>query len=286
MKKTLKILLYFLLAVSCLYLGFVFFYGGFGKKAPVYTSVGKNEKTLLFAHRGMYLYYPENSMEGIDGAKAHGFRAAEVDIRRSADNHLIIFHDDSCQRILGVDKMVNALTLAELKKYPIRLQNGQKSTSFITSVDELLAAEKGMVFYFDMKLSSFKDADDVVQLIKKHGCEHSVILANSNAAFIFYVEAKYPKIMTVLEGFDTGKEWMYYFIPKDLKPDFLSGFYSATNEAHVSWLKNNGLLDCKIVYGVGLKNYRAALISGFKNILIDYDSLMEKDPQIKELLEK
>ncbi|MCW3085382.1 MAG: hypothetical protein JWP12_2748 [Bacteroidetes bacterium] len=91
--------------------------------------------------------------------------------------------------------------------------------------------------------------------------------------------------MTVLEGFNAGKEWMYYFIPKNLKPDFLSGFYSATNEAHVNWLKENDLLDSKIAYGVDLKNYKAVLKSGFKNILIDYDSLMEKDLQIKDLLE-
>ncbi|MCW3085381.1 MAG: glycerophosphoryl diester phosphodiesterase [Bacteroidetes bacterium] len=151
MKKIIKTLLYFFLTIVCIYLIFAFYYGGFGKKISVYTSAGNNGKTLLFAHRGMYLYYPENSCEGIAGAKLHGFRASEVDIRRSADDRLIIFHDESCNRLLGLDKNVNTQTVAELKKYPIRLQNGQKSDAFISTVDELLGSEKEMVFYFDMK---------------------------------------------------------------------------------------------------------------------------------------
>ena len=284
MKKIFKAFLYFLLAVICIYILFAFYYGGFGAKTLMYTSASKSGQTLLFAHRGIYKYYPENSRESIKGAKSHGFNAAEVDIRRSSDNQLIIFHDENCGRLLGQDKNVSSMTVAELKKYPIRLKDGQKSQSFILTVDELLATEKEMVFYFDMKLSSFKDADDIVDLIMKYSADQRVILASSNAALIFYVEANYPGIMTVLEGFDSGKEWIHYLIPKELKPDFLSGFYSATNEAHVNWLKENNLLDSKIVYGVDLRNYKSALQAGFKNILIDYDSVMEEDPEIKGLL--
>lgn len=283
--KKLRFVLYFLLTLLCAYLVFVFLFGGFGRKKPVYTYLGKSNKTLLFGHRGMSLYYPENSIEGANGAKMHGFRAIEADIRRSLDDQNVIFHDENCKRMLGIDQEIDSLSVADLKKYPLYLYSGKQSKAYVPTVEELLASQKGnMVFYFDMKFSSFKDADEIVALIKKYNCEEKVILTNWDILFIFYVEAKYPEIITGLEGFDAGKEWSYNLMPKDLKPDFLSGFYSHTNEEHVNWLNKNDLMDSRIVYGVDSTNYVPALKMGFKNILIDYDSAMNKDPRITDLL--
>jgi len=167
MKKISKIFLYLLLVLVSAYLIFAFYFGGFGKKVPVVILANSTKKTLLFAHRAISLYYPENSLEGIEAAKLYGFKAVEVDIRRSADGQLIIFHDANAARLLGLNKEVNTLNLAELKKHPILSGAGKTSTAFIQTVDELLSAEKeSVVFYFDMKLSSFKDADEIVALVK------------------------------------------------------------------------------------------------------------------------
>jgi len=284
-KKIIRIPFYFLLTSILLYFILVFCFGGLGKKTPVFTSAGNGDKPLLFAHRGISLYYPENSREGVVGAKLHGFKASEVDIRRSADDQQIIFHDENCERLLGINQEIDSLTLYDLKKHPIVLHNGLTSAAVAPTVDELLASQKGnMIFYFDMKFSSFKDADEIVALIKKHKCERSVILTNWDALFIFYVEAKYPEIMTGLEGFDAGKEWGYMLMPKNLKPDFLSGFYSHTNAEHIAWLKAHELMDSKIVYGVDSTNYDPALKAGFRNIIIDYDSAMNDDTRITNLL--
>jgi len=284
-KKYFKTLLYFLLALICVYLVFVFSFGGFGKKALVSTSAGKSDTALLFAHRGISLYYPENSREGAEGARLHGFRAVELDIRRSADDQNVVFHDENCLRMLGLDQEVDSLTMAELKKYPISLYSGKKSEAVVPTVDEFLSsAKENMIFYFDMKFSSFKDADEIVALIKKHARERSVILTNWDILFVFYVEAKYPEIITGLEGFDAGKEWTYTLMPKNLKPDFLSGFFSHTSAEHIGWLKKNELIENRIVYGVDSTNYESALKAGFKNIIIDYDSAMNNDPRITDLL--
>ncbi len=286
-KKYLKALFYFFLVLVCAYLVCVFSFGGFGRKPSTFTSAGKNEKILFFAHRGISLYYPENSREGVEGARLHGFRAVELDIRRSADNQNVVFHDENCERLLGVDQEIDSLSVAELKKYPILLYSGKKSGAVVPTVDEFLTSEKeNMVFYFDMKFSSFRDADEIVALIKKHACEKSVILTNWDVLFIFYVEARYPEIMTGLEGFDAGKEWTYNLMPKNLKPDFLSGFFSHTTEEHVNWLKKNNLLNSRIVYGVDSTNYESALKFGFKNIIIDYDSAMNRNTRITDLLKK
>ena len=276
---------YIFLFLILAYFIFVFVYGGFGKKEPVFLSAGKKDKVLLFAHRGISLYYPENSIEGVQGARLHGFRASEVDIRRSADGQQIIFHDEDCARLLGVERQIDGFTVSELAQHPILYLNGTKSKAIVPTVSRLLDAEKeNMAFYFDMKFSSFKDADDIVAQIKRHHLESSVILANWDILFLFYVEMKYPEIITAIEGFDSGKEWTYNLIPRNLKPDFLSGFYAHTNKEHITWLKKNDLLKSRIVYGVDSSNYVPALKAGFRNIIIDYDSSMNNDPRISDLL--
>ncbi len=49
--------------------------------------------TLVFAHRGASHAYPENTLAAFAGAVAMGSDGVELDVRRTADNQLIIHHD-------------------------------------------------------------------------------------------------------------------------------------------------------------------------------------------------
>lgn len=285
LKKTLRYILYTVFSSLCVYLIIIYFFGGFGKKPLAHITARKSDDVLLFGHRGIADYCPENSREGLKEAVRVGFKAIEADIRKTKDNQFVVFHDDDALRMLGLDVEVKNATVSELKKTEIILRNCTRSDAKVPTLDEFIASdEDNTIFYFDMKSSSFQDADEIVELIRKYGREKLVILTNWDPLFIFYVEANYPEIITALEGFDSGKEWLYELMPKDLKPDFLSGFFYKTDEGHLSWLKKNDLFDHKIIYGVDSLNYKGALDAGFKNIIIDYDSNMCKDPRIIHLL--
>jgi hypothetical protein len=285
LKKTLRYLLYTVFSSLCVYLIIIYSFGGFGKKAPTFTTVKKPNAALLFGHRGIADYCPENSREGLKEAVRVGFRAIEADIRKTKDNQFVVFNDDDAMRMLGIDVEVRNATVSELKKKEIILRNCTRSDAKVPTLDEFMASDEDSTFiYLDMKSSTFEDADEIVELIRNYGREKSVILTNWDPLFIFYVEANYPEIMTALEGFDSGKEWLYELMPTDLKPDFLSGFFYKTDEDHLNWLKKNDLMDRKIIYGVDSLNYNEALDAGFMNIIIDYDTNMCKDPRIIDLL--
>lgn len=278
-KKYIKAFLFtILILVFSICVLFLFFFGGPGEKPlAVLGTKHKSDSILFFAHRGLSHYYPENSIEAIEESGKRGFHAAEVDIIKSFKDEFIVFHDEDGLRLLGVEKNIAAIDSNDLKNYPI-LFNEKKSDSYVSTVSQLLNSEKEhMVFYFDMKQSSFEDADGIARLVKEHECLQSVIVASSDILFIFYMEYHYPEIVTALEGFDAGKEWTYNLIPKDLKPDFLSGFSRKTDENHVEWLKQNDLMDRRIVYGVDSANIEHVLNSGFKNIIVDFDSSFVTD---------
>ena len=273
-KRVIKVIIFTtLILVFGFCVVFLFVFGGPGQK-PLTLAISqyKSDSILFFAHRGISYYYPENSLRAIEESSIRGFHAAEVDIIKSADDEFIVFHDEDGLRLLGLEKGIATLDSNDLKRHPILFEE-KKSASYVATVNQLLSKEKeNMLFYFDMKLSSFEDADGIAKLVIDHGCLQSVIVASSDIFFIFYMEYHHPEIVTALEGFDAGKEWTYYLMPKDLKPDFLSGFSIKTDENHIEWLKHNDLMDRRIVYGVDTGNIERVLKAGFKHIIVDYDS--------------
>jgi len=74
-----------------------------------------------FAHRGLYepdQSVPENSLPAFRRAVAAGY-GAELDVQRTRDGQIVVFHDDSLLRACGVDKAVRDFTYEELQQIPL-----------------------------------------------------------------------------------------------------------------------------------------------------------------------
>ena len=69
------------------------------------------------AHRGLYeadQTIPENSLTAFDRAASAGY-GIELDLQLSADGRVVVFHDDTLDRMCGVQGNVNDYTLTELR---------------------------------------------------------------------------------------------------------------------------------------------------------------------------
>jgi len=74
------------------------------------------------AHRGYFDNSgacPENSCGAILEAVSRGF-AAELDVMLSADGEVMVFHDDTLERMCGWKELFSKLTSSELQKIPLR----------------------------------------------------------------------------------------------------------------------------------------------------------------------
>lgn len=267
----LKILLIVIAVLVIVFLVIVFSFGSPGSKADGFIFPNPADSAILFAHRGVVANFPENSLECIGEAKRLGFRAVEFDLRKSANGDFILFHDTDCSRMLGTGFEIQDVPTSDLKSFPF-IFKGKPTDWYVPTLKEVLDRHHAdFFFYFDMKLSGFKEADQIVKIIIKYGIEKQVIVASADALFVFYIEYKYPEIMTALEGINSGKEWSYSIIPKNLKPDFLSGFLNRIDDNHVKWLKEKNLLNRRIVYGVDSSNYLTAKSMGIRNMILDYN---------------
>ncbi len=76
---------------------------------------------LFIAHRGLHKNnegIPENSLKAFALAAESGF-AIENDIHITLDGEVVVFHDDNLKRMCGIDKVIEDLTLKELKSYTL-----------------------------------------------------------------------------------------------------------------------------------------------------------------------
>jgi len=262
-----------LICVACLlalYLVLAWAGGGFHPRLDD-TFAWKDDLVLLFAHRGVVLSVPENSEASLSEAQRLGFLAVEIDVRKTKDNELVLFHDKSAQRLLGLDMEFSELTLARVKGRKL-LFAGKETTNSVPTLREVFQKYgTTLKFYLDMKNKGFKDADHIVALIDEFGLYDRTILASVAPLFVAYVEHKYPKVNTALERFDFYQVWLYRLIPKRWKPDFLSGFASKVTREHVEWLGKEQLLSKRIVYEAGGTNYDRMLNFGITKAIVDYD---------------
>ena len=87
----------------------------------------------LFAHRGLALEAPENTLLAFAKAIALGASYVETDVHASSDGHAVIAHDPDLKRIAGLDRRVDSLTLAELQK--IDLGHDQTFSTLAEALD-------------------------------------------------------------------------------------------------------------------------------------------------------
>lgn len=83
----------------------------------IYKSQRKLFKGKNFAHRGLHKrskVIPENSLAAFEAAASYGY-GIELDVQLSKDGQVVVFHDDTLNRVCGVDARVDEKTYDELK---------------------------------------------------------------------------------------------------------------------------------------------------------------------------
>jgi len=269
-KKTARAVAVCLTGVLAVYLILVFAGGGWSPRLDD-TFAWDGDSVLLFAHRGLWQRVPENCEAAFVEARQLGFKAVELDIQKTRDNQLAVFHDRSAQRLLGLDVRFGELSLTEIKQRKL-LFKGRETTNCVPTLWQVFEDHgKTLRFYLDMKERGFRDADRIASLIHKYGLYDRTILASVDPLFVAYVEHKYPRINTALERFDAAQVWLYRLTPKRWKPDYLSGFACKAGSEHADWLKENNLLSKRIVYGAEGTNYQRMLDLGIRKAIVDYD---------------
>jgi hypothetical protein len=116
--------------------------------------------TMVIVHRGANEIAPENTLEAYAAAMNCGADGIEIDIRRSADGVLYLFHDDTLDRMMDGTGKVKGLTYYELLGHRFRRIFGpaDADTRIPTLAAVLvLARQRAALLHLDVKEPGIED---------------------------------------------------------------------------------------------------------------------------------
>ena len=100
--------------------------------------------TLLAAHRGGALLWPENSLLAFRNAVALGADFIEFDVHLSKEGEVVVVHDPTLDRTTSGSGPVRDRTVAELRALRLRDRTGALTEEAVPTLDEVVAvAAKG-----------------------------------------------------------------------------------------------------------------------------------------------
>jgi glycerophosphoryl diester phosphodiesterase len=140
---------------------------------------------VVVAHRGMVSGFPENTLAAFRQSVSLGFAAIEIDLRATADGHIVVMHDDTVDRTTNGTGEVGRMTLAEIKSLDA---GGPTSPAFadqrVPTYEEVLETFRGSgtKMVLDIKQSQALDNERVVRLTERSGAVLDAIVGPRSIA--------------------------------------------------------------------------------------------------------
>lgn len=75
-----------------------------------------NPEPVVLAHRGDSGSFPENTMPAFESAERMGVHVIETDVHLSSDGEVVIWHDESLERISGDKRLISEMSWDEISR--------------------------------------------------------------------------------------------------------------------------------------------------------------------------
>lgn len=155
-----------------------------------------NENIFVAAHRGWNDKYAENTMEAFRAAADLGVDQIETDVRLTKDGELVLFHDETLERVTDGSGKVIDHTLAELKK--LRVKGAGRIPTLIELLDMFGDYPE---LTLDMELKeyptegreslSYHTCDRVLQLLSNAGLKDRCVVNTWSGKLHEYIHQTY-----------------------------------------------------------------------------------------------
>lgn len=141
----------------------------------------KNGRQLLVGHRGAMDAAPENTFPAFAAGLAGGADILELDVQRTADNQIILFHDTFLESKTGQRGMIKDYPAKFLQSLDVGSYFGEEfAGTTMPLLDEVLSwAKNRTTLMIELKHGPFFDPpldEAVVRLIEDHGMVDNVVI--------------------------------------------------------------------------------------------------------------
>lgn len=147
-------------------------------------------RILRIGHRGAAAHAPDNSLFGIRRAALLGADLVEIDVRRTADGHAVLSHEDHYADAGGGIHFVEQSTLAELQT--IDLGQGERIPTLEQAIKVCQQEQLGA--YIELK--DWRCAPLVVDMVRQLKFGDQCIVASFRPDWVAEVKAIAPELLT------------------------------------------------------------------------------------------
>ncbi|HWV39598.1 MAG TPA: glycerophosphodiester phosphodiesterase [Vulgatibacter sp.] len=126
----------------------------------------REDRPLVYAHRGASAARPENTCPAFERAAADGADGIECDVRFCGSGELVVCHDARLDRLAGVPSAVAELPLRELRAIPILAERFPGAAATVPTLEEAVeCGGPGMVWNLEIKVDRHHDAEPLARAL-------------------------------------------------------------------------------------------------------------------------
>lgn len=161
---------------------------------------------INYAHRGASEYAPENTLSSFYLGLLQGANGIETDVQRTKDGTLVLFHDDTLERVTDSVGEISDYTLAEIKRIKVMGNSTGGFYDRIVTFREFLEKFADYDIKFAIELKKENTEADVLELIKEFGIQDKTTVTSFNIEYLKICKKLDPSIrvglLTVGDGCD------------------------------------------------------------------------------------
>lgn len=202
----------------------------------------KKLKTQTIAHRGLSGIECENTCAAFAAAGNRSYFGIETDVHITADGKFVVIHDDSAERVSGIDLDIEKSTLANIRKIRLKMHDGyQREDYIIPTLEEYIGICKRYEKTAVLELKNHFDEIDIrkiVDIIRDEDYLNNVIFISFDLENLKILRKILPKqkLQYLVSKFndDILQSLKKYNLDIDID-------YTALNKNVVKVLKSNGI---------------------------------------------
>jgi len=161
---------------------------------------------LVLGHRGVPKLHQENTLSGFRKAVELGVDGVELDVFKTADDRVVVFHDEQTERLTGVRGNITEMTWDEISRLRVRRRVDMGDGVTITYpqkeriplLEEVLDEFKDkLLFNIEMKAYSPQwgrrhTGTEVARLVREASARDSVVITSFDFFMLYYLEWEFP----------------------------------------------------------------------------------------------
>ena len=202
-------------------------------------------KTVRFAHRGLHgAGIAENSISAFRAAVEAGF-GIELDVRLSSDGELVVFHDDTLDRVTDSTGRVDEKSAEELSQ--IKLCGTDDCVPTFTQVLELVDGRVPLLVEIKERAGEYGVTQKTIELLREYKGEF--IVESFNPLALALVKEEMPEVLRGFLSTNFSKDEKYkgqaqYFFLEHMlfnflaRPDFISYDHKAYKNSSLRFVRS------------------------------------------------